>query len=53
MWAVGTDYLTTRTLGFLSLGLSGHANLIRKIFELLFIAIGALVIIFYFLLIWF
>ncbi len=53
MWAVGTDYLTTRTLGFLSLGLSSHANLIRKIYELLFIAIGALLIIFYFLLIWF
>ena len=53
MWAVGTDYLTVRTLGFLSLSLSSKANLIRKIYEILFFALGVFVIIFYFLLIWF
>ena len=53
MWVVGTDYLTVRTLGFLSPGLSSQANLIRKIYEILFFALGTFVTIFYFLLIWF
>ena len=53
MWVVGTDYLTARTLGFLSPGLTNQANLIRKIYEILFFSLGVFVTIFYFLLIWF
>ncbi|MGB2342986.1 MAG: hypothetical protein ACPH6C_01340 [Gammaproteobacteria bacterium] len=53
LWTVGTDYLTKRTLGFLSEGLGGVANTIRKLYEILFIAIGCLVTVFYFLIIWF
>jgi succinate dehydrogenase / fumarate reductase membrane anchor subunit len=53
LWTVGTDYLTKRTLGFLSEGLGGVANIIRKFYEILFITIGCFVTVLYFLIIWF
>ena len=37
LWAVGTDYLTKRTLGFMSTGLSAYADVLRRIYETLFI----------------
>ena len=53
LWTVGTDYLTERTLGFLSQGLGGVANTIRKTYEFFFVAIGFALTISYFYIIWF
>ena len=53
LWAVGTDYLTKRTLGFISSGLSAYADVIRRIFEILFILLGVLIAILYISIIWF
>ncbi|MDA9039458.1 hypothetical protein N9H92_05560 [Gammaproteobacteria bacterium] len=53
LWTVGTDYLTKRTLGFLSDGLGGVANTIRKTYEVFFVAIGFALTISYFYIIWF
>ena len=47
------DYLTKRTLGFLSDGLGGVANTIRKTYEFFFVAIGFALTISYFYIIWF
>ena len=33
LWTVGTDYLTERTLGFLSFAISKYANFLRSRFE--------------------
>jgi succinate dehydrogenase hydrophobic anchor subunit len=52
LWAVGTDYLTSRTLGFLSVSLAKKANLIRKAYEIFFLIVGALVSISYLTFIW-
>ena len=52
LWTVGTDYLTERTLGFLSQGLGGVANTIRKTYELFFILLGCILTISYFYIIW-
>lgn len=52
MWTVGTDYLTSRTLGFLSPKLSRNATFIRKLYESFFFVLGSSVTIFYLLLIW-
>jgi len=52
LWAVGTDYLTKRTLGFMSSGLSAYADVLRKIYETLFILLGALIAILYISIIW-
>ena len=53
LWAVGTDYLTKRTLGFISSGLSAYADVLRKIYETLFILLGVLIAILYISIIWF
>jgi len=53
LWAVGTDYLTKRTLGFISSGLSAYADVIRRIFEILFILLGVLIATLYISIIWF
>jgi hypothetical protein len=52
LWTVGTDYLTKRTLGFVSPILSTYANLLRKSFEFFFIVLGFFLVIFYLLIIW-
>jgi succinate dehydrogenase / fumarate reductase membrane anchor subunit len=53
LWAVGTDYLTKRTLGFMSTGLSAYADVLRRIYETLFILLGVLIAILYISIIWF
>jgi len=53
LWAVGTDYLTKRTLGFMSSGLSAYADVLRKIYETLFILLGVLIATLYISIIWF
>ena len=53
LWTVGTDYLTTRSLGFLSDRLGGVANSVRRLYEILFITMGCLITALYFLIIWF
>ena len=53
LWSVGTDYLTTRVLGFLSFRLGNFANLIRKIYEVVFIIVGISVLFLYLSIIWF
>ena len=40
LWTVGTDYLTKRTLGFLSNPLSAMADLLRKAYLFLFVVLG-------------
>ena len=40
LWTVGTDYLTKRTLGFLSNSLSAMADLLRKAYLFLFVVLG-------------
>ena len=52
LWTIGTDYLTNRTLGFISTSLSTYANFLRKAFELIFIFLGVFLVIFYLLFIW-
>ena len=42
LWTVGTDYLTTRTLGFLNASLSSKAILLRSLYYLLFLLMGLL-----------
>ena len=53
LWTIGTDYLTKRTLGFISTGLSNSADIIRKIYEISFILLGLIIICMYFSIIWF
>ena len=53
LWAVGTDYLTKRTLGFISPSLSAYADVLRRIYETLFILLGVLIAILYISIIWF
>ena len=52
LWTIGTDYLTKRSLGFLSPYLSTYANFFRKGFEFFFALLGLSVVIFYLLIIW-
>tara|TARA_B100000902_G_C27192823_1_gene854808 strand:- start:676 stop:1026 length:351 start_codon:yes stop_codon:yes gene_type:complete len=52
LWTIGTDYLTSRTLGFISASLSTYANFLRKTYEFIFIFLGAFLVIFYLLIIW-
>ena len=52
LWTIGTDYLTKRTLGFISLPLSAYANFIRKSFEFFFVFLGFFLVVFYLLIIW-
>ena len=37
LWTVGTDYLTTRTLGFLNESLAKRAKLLRNLYYFLFV----------------
>jgi len=53
LWTIGTDYLTKRTLGFISTSLSNSADIIRKIYEISFILLGLIIILMYFSIIWF
>ena len=52
LWTIGTDYLTKRTLGFVSPFLSSYADFFRKFFEFFFISLGLFLVIFYLLIIW-
>jgi succinate dehydrogenase hydrophobic anchor subunit len=52
LWTIGTDYLTKRTLGFISSSLSVYANFIRKSFEFFFVFLGFFLVVFYLLIIW-
>ena len=52
LWTVGTDYLTKRALGFVSSPIGNSANVIRKIYEVGFIALGLFIIYIYFSIIW-
>ena len=40
LWTVGTDYLTQRTLGFLSFAISKYANFLRRIYLSVFTLLG-------------
>jgi len=42
LWTVGTDYLTTRTLGFLNESLAKRAKLLRNLYQFLFVSMGLL-----------
>tara|TARA_B110000977_G_scaffold55769_1_gene75975 strand:+ start:651 stop:911 length:261 start_codon:yes stop_codon:yes gene_type:complete len=42
LWTVGTDYLTSRTLGFLNGSLGRKAKLLRSLYYLLFVLMGLL-----------
>ena len=52
LWTIGTDYLTKRTLGFVSPFLSSYADFFRKSFEFFFISLGISLVIFYLFIIW-
>ena len=52
LWTVGTDYFTSRTLGFINISLAKHADLIRSIYTFLFVALGALIVITTLFIIW-
>jgi succinate dehydrogenase / fumarate reductase membrane anchor subunit len=52
LWTVGTDYLTKRALGFVSKPIGNSANVIRKIYEVVFISLGLFIIYIYFSIIW-
>ena len=45
LWTVGTDYLTSRTLGFLSYRLANYADLIRNSYQILFVFLGLIFLI--------
>ena len=52
LWTIGTDYLTKRTLGFVSPFLSSYADFFRKGFEFIFIFLGVFLVFFYLSIIW-
>ena len=52
LWTVGTDYFTSRTLGFVNTSLAKHADLIRSGYTILFVALGALIVISTLFIIW-
>ena len=52
LWTVGTDYLTPRTLGFLSMNLSEIANSSRFIYNVFFTCMGIISYIYLLFLIW-
>lgn len=53
LWTVGTDYLTKRTLGFVSSRLGAYADVLRRIYEAVFILLGVLIAVLYISIIWF
>ena len=52
LWTIGTDYLTPRTLGFLSLNLSKIADSSRLIYNIIFSALGLFLYFYLLFLIW-
>lgn len=52
LWTVGTDYLTSRTLGFLSKSLSKRANLLRYLYFFGFSILGILYLMIILYIIW-
>ena len=52
LWTVGTDYLTSRTLGFLNKSLSKRANLLRYIYFFGFGTLGILYLMIILYIIW-
>ena len=44
LWTVGTDYFTSRTLGFISPILMRYADFIRGAFTIIFVALGFLIV---------
>ena len=52
LWTVGTDYLTKRTLGFLSPALSKKAESIQFFYQLVFILCGLLYLVSILYIIW-
>jgi len=52
LWTIGTDYFTSRTLGFLSPAIGKYADTIRGAYSLLFILWGCLVVFIIFFIIW-
>ena len=44
LWTVGTDYFTSRTLGFLHPSLAKYADIIRNGYTFLFVALGILIV---------
>ena len=52
LWTVGTDYLTKRTLGFLSLSLSRRADTLRHVYYFIFGLLGIVYLTAIFYIIW-
>ena len=52
LWTVGTDYLTTRTLGFLSKSIARRAGILRNLYFLTFVLTGVLYLISILYIIW-
>ena len=52
LWTVGTDYLTTRTLGFLNKSLAKRAGLLRNTYFLIFGLLGLVYLISILYIIW-
>jgi len=52
LWTIGTDYLTSRTLGFLSYRLGNYADLIRNSYQILFLFLGLIFLIIVLIIVW-
>ena len=48
LWTVGTDYLTPRTLGFISSRLGGYANHLRLMYQLFFVTLSVTLVLYNF-----
>ena len=44
LWTVGTDYFTSRTLGFINPTLIRYADFIRGAYTIIFVALGILIV---------
>tara|TARA_B100001250_G_scaffold400527_1_gene411179 strand:+ start:397 stop:753 length:357 start_codon:yes stop_codon:yes gene_type:complete len=52
LWTIGTDYLTKRTLGFLSKPLANSANILRNVYYFVFVLLGIIYLAFVLYIIW-
>ena len=52
LWTVGTDYLTKRTLGFLSKPLRNTADILRNMYYFIFVLLGIIYLTFVLYIIW-
>ena len=52
LWTVGTDYLTKRTLGFLSKPLGNTADILRNMYYFIFVLLGIIYLTFVLYIIW-